>query len=112
MSENQFAYLLIGLLIVAAFVLPGLLMNRAIRAVIRILRQKGAVDAEHAQTAEELELAPKPYLQRVFSRKDYKPRALDGSVVLPQLRDSGTLTALQLMTKGMPRAACASTTPT
>lgn len=62
--------------IVVAFFLWRFLMQRAIRAVIRIFRENGATSAKNAKTLTEMGLAPKPWIQRAFRARDYKPQAL------------------------------------
>lgn len=56
---------------------PGWMIRRAIPKVIKIFRQKNAVGIQNAKTLQELGLAPKPMLERMMSRRDYKPKALD-----------------------------------
>ena len=67
---------IIILAILAMFYIPRLMINRAIHSVIRILRQNSAVTVRDAKTLEELGLAPKPFMQRAFKLRDYKPYAL------------------------------------
>ena len=67
---------IIVLAIIAMLYIPRFMINRAIRSVIRIFRQNNAVTVRDAKTAEELDLNPKPFLQRAFRTRDYKPYAL------------------------------------
>ena len=62
--------------ILAMFYIPRFMINRAIRSVIRILRGSDAVTMREAKTVEELGLAAKPFIQRAFKLRDYKPYAL------------------------------------
>ena len=62
--------------ILAMFYIPRLMINRAIHSVIRILRRSNAVTIPDAKTLEELGLDPKPFMQRAFKLRDYKPYAL------------------------------------
>jgi hypothetical protein len=62
--------------ILAMFYIPRLMINRAIHSVIRILRRSNAVTIQDAKTLEELGLDPKPFMQRAFKLRDYKPYAL------------------------------------
>ncbi len=71
---------IIAMLIIAAFVwlvVPGWMIRRSMPKVINIFRKKNAVGIRNAKTAAELGLAPKPFLQRMFSRRDYKTKALE-----------------------------------
>ena len=56
--------------------LPRLLINRAIRSVIRIFRESGAVSVDNASSIDELGLNPKPMIKRLLGTRDYKPHAL------------------------------------
>lgn len=76
MTDTQTLLILIGAMIVIAFVLPHIIMNRTIPKVIKILREHNAVGEEHAVAAKDMGLTPKPYMQRVLRTKDHKPRAL------------------------------------
>ncbi len=71
---------IIAIMIVGALVwlfVPGWMIRRDMPKVINIFRKKNAVGIRNAKTPEELGLAPKPMLQRVMSRRDYKPKALE-----------------------------------
>jgi len=62
--------------ILAMFYIPRLMINRAIHAVIRILRQNNAVTIRDAKTTEELGLNPKTFMEQALKLRDYKPYAL------------------------------------
>ena len=62
--------------IIALFFIPRFMINRAIHSVIFIFRQHNAVTIRDAKTMEELGLNPKPFLERAFRLRDYKPYAL------------------------------------
>ncbi len=72
------------LFIVAAIILallvwlfvPSWMIRRSMPKVISILRNKNAVGIRNAKTLEELGLGSKPMLERMFGRRDYKPKAL------------------------------------
>lgn len=66
--------------ILGVFVLPQFFIRRAIRSVIRVFEQHNAIGVKNAKTIEELGLAPKPMFQRMFSRRDYKPQALQALI--------------------------------
>jgi len=66
--------------ILGVFVLPQFFIRRAIRSVIRIFEKHNAIGVKNAKTIEELGLAPKPMFQRMFSRRDYKPQALQALI--------------------------------
>jgi hypothetical protein len=71
--------IVIAIIIVAILALvfiPRFMINRAIRSVIRIFRERNAVTILGAKTIEELGLSPKSFLQGLFAVRDYKPDAL------------------------------------
>ena len=76
MSDVLFIVLMVLLFIVVVLFLPQWLMMRNVPKVIRIFRQNNAVGGKNAKTIEELGLLPKSMFQRMFSRRDYKPQAL------------------------------------
>lgn len=67
--------IIIGL--AAILFIPQLLVRRAIGKVINIFRKQNATSQQTAKTLEELRLAPKDYIMRMMSLRDYKPQALD-----------------------------------
>ena len=73
---NAIAIIVIVLLVVIIFATWRYLFQKAIRTVVKIFRQNGAVSAKTAMTLTDLGLAPKPMLQRMFRARDYKPQAL------------------------------------
>lgn len=80
MSETALFALIILATLVAALVIPHLMLRRAVPKVIKILRDHGAVDAEHAVQPEAVGLTPQTIFQRAMQRRDYKPRALMGLI--------------------------------
>lgn len=68
--------LIFVVLLAAVFFIPGFLLKRAVRQVIRILRRHNATDPSTAKTDAELGIAPKPFMQRLMSFRDYKPYAV------------------------------------
>lgn len=76
MSDILALLMLLGVIVALALVMPLFIMNRTIPRVIEIMRAHNAVDREHAVAAEDMGLTPKPYMQRILSARDHKPRAL------------------------------------
>ena len=58
------------------FYIPRLMINRAIHSAIHILGRHNAVTIWDAKTIDELGLNPKPFMEREFKLRDYKPYAL------------------------------------
>ncbi len=80
MNTAIFILVLAVIFILGVFVLPQILIRRAARSVMRILEQHNAVGVKGAKTIEELGLAPKNMLQRIFKQRDYKPQALQALI--------------------------------
>ena len=76
MSDVLFIVLMVLLFIVVVIVVPQWMLTRNVPKVIRIFRQQNAVGEKNAKTIEELGLAPKSMFQRMFTRRDYRPQAL------------------------------------
>ncbi|HEX7364129.1 MAG TPA: hypothetical protein VF366_03070 [Dehalococcoidia bacterium] len=76
MSETTTLILLTALMLIVIFVLPQIMLRRAISSVIRIFRQSKAADAQNARTIDELGLRPKSMIQAVFRGAQYKTTAL------------------------------------
>lgn len=62
--------------IIVVFFLPQWILVRTIPKVIRIFRKFNAASPETAREIEEMGLKPRPMLERMFRRRDHKPRAL------------------------------------
>lgn len=60
----------------AAMYLSRFLLKRAMRQVVSIFRQRGAVTAKNAATAEALGLVRGGMMDRMFRLRDYRPDAL------------------------------------
>ncbi len=58
------------------FVIPGLLLRKAISQVISVFRRNHSFCTETPKTIEELGLAPQNQLNGFFKARDYKPYAL------------------------------------
>jgi len=70
------------LAIVAWFWIPQWMIKRNARKVIRIFRENNAIGIQNAKTMEELGIERHPMLKKmqqgkIFSRRDWKPAALD-----------------------------------
>lgn len=76
MSDWLFIVLMVLLFIVVVLFLPQWLLMRNVPKVIRIFRQQNAVGEKNAKPIEELGLQSKSMFQRMLSRRDYKPQAL------------------------------------
>ncbi len=62
--------------ILIVFFVPQWILVRNIPKVIRIFRKFNAINPKTALPLEEMGLKPKPMLERMFHRRDHKPRAL------------------------------------
>jgi hypothetical protein len=76
MNETTTLIILTVLIIIIIFVLPQILLRRAISSVIRTFRQNKAVGAQNAKTIDELGLRPKSMMQAIFRGTQYKTTAL------------------------------------
>ena len=76
MNEATILILIAVLLLLFMFVLPQILLRRAITAVIRIFRQGNAAGVQNAKTIDELGLRPKSISQAIFRGSQYKSTAL------------------------------------
>lgn len=76
MNDTTSLIILVVLLLFVMFVLPQLLVRRAIPSLIRTFRERKAVGADNAKTDEELGLKPKTLTQSLFKGRDYKVTAL------------------------------------
>lgn len=65
------------LALLAWFFVPAWMIKRNIPKVIGIFREKHAIGIQNAKTVEELGLKQKAILERMLSRRDWKPKALD-----------------------------------
>lgn len=77
MNTVLFVVLVVVIGLAAIFFIPQLLIRRALGQVIRNFRRQNATNPHAAKTQEELKLAPKSYLMRMMSTRDYKPQAMD-----------------------------------
>jgi hypothetical protein len=75
MDQNTILILLTVLVIFVVFVLPQVLLSRAVSSVIRIFRGKKALNPENAKTIDELGLRPRSMLQAIFRFTQYKTTA-------------------------------------
>jgi hypothetical protein len=77
MSDTTIIIILMALVLFVMFILPQLLLRRAIPSIIRIFRQGNAVGIENAKTLEELGLKRKNTAQAIFRGREYKITALE-----------------------------------
>ena len=77
MNDVLIIIILIVVFLAAFLAIPNLMTRRAIGAVIKIFRKHNAIGIENARTIDELGLRPPSLMQRMMSRRDYKPRALE-----------------------------------
>jgi hypothetical protein len=76
MNETTTLMLLTALTLIIIFVLPQIMLRRAISSVIRTFRQSKAVGAQNAKTIDELGLRPKSMIRAIFRGAQYKTTAL------------------------------------
>ena len=68
----------LGILALSASLLMSTwIAKRNVYKVIDIFQENNAIGIHNAKTIEELGLQPKSMLKRMFSRRDWKPKALD-----------------------------------
>ncbi len=70
-----FIIVILALLVLAIF-LSRMRMKRSLQQVLRIFREKGALDSQNAKTKEELGITPQSVIERMYKVRDYKPYAL------------------------------------
>lgn len=68
---------MILLVVLGLFVIPRILIKRAISQVIFIFRRSQATSTNQAKTIDELGLKPRSFLEGMLKTRDYKPYALD-----------------------------------
>jgi len=76
MNNVLIIVLIVVLLLLAMFILPQWRLRRAIRQVIRILREHNATGIKNARTIDELGLRPRRMLEGMFKGRDYKKYAV------------------------------------
>ncbi len=76
MSNLLFWMILITLFWVGFFVIPRVMVRRAVLQVLNIFRQSHTLYSEIPKTVEELGLEPRGLTDRLFRSRDYKPYAL------------------------------------
>ena len=76
MNETTTLILLTALVLIIIFVLPQIMLRRAVSSVIRTFRQNRAVDVQNAKTIDELRLRPKSLAHAIFRGTQYKTTAL------------------------------------
>ena len=76
-NDAIFIGIVLLLLLLGLFVLPRLLIKRAVSKVISIFRRNNAIDAGSAKTLDELRLRPRTFMEGMFKVRDYKPYAME-----------------------------------
>jgi hypothetical protein len=98
---NLMAWLILSaLFLLAVFVIPGLMVRRAVSQVIKIFRKNHSLCSEGFRTIEELGLKPLSFFERLSRFKllrDYKPYALQAMIQMGmvRLRDHGKVCLLE-----------------
>jgi hypothetical protein len=80
MGSVLFMILMIVIFVAAILFLPRYLVMRAVPHVIRMFRNGGAVGFGNAKYPQEIGFKEKGMLERVMSRRDYKPAALQALI--------------------------------
>ena len=75
MNYNLFILFFLIFMIMLALIIYRYLLFRAIKEVIRIFREKEALSAHYAKTRQELGLAPKGIMEKLFTFRDYRENA-------------------------------------
>jgi hypothetical protein len=75
-SETTTLIIFTASLLIIIFVVPQIMLRRAISSIIRTFRQRNALDAQNAKTIDELGLRPKSMIQAIFRGAQYKTTAL------------------------------------
>jgi len=76
-TNTIFIIVIVVIAVLGLFVIPRILVKRAVNQVISILRQHNATSAKTAKTVDELKLAPRSFFEGMLKVRDYKPFALD-----------------------------------
>ena len=76
LSNLLLAVILLGAMGLAFFLIPRIMIRRALSQVIRIFRYHHALSPDSAKTAAELGFRPQNFLDRFLKTRDYKPYAL------------------------------------
>ncbi len=88
-SSLLFWLILLAFFWMGLFVIPQLLLRRAIMDVVRIFRHSHSLCSENPKTAEELGLMPQSPMDRLFKSRDYKPYALQWLIKSGMVRLTG-----------------------
>ena len=93
MSDTIYIILVAVIFILGMMLLPQLFVSRAIPSVIKIFRKHNAVGIRSAKTIDELGLKPPSMIERMWQRRDYKPRALQLLIIanIIQMTEDGKL---------------------
>ncbi|MEW6621550.1 MAG: hypothetical protein AB1420_00195 [Bacillota bacterium] len=71
-----YAVLFIISAIVLIFLIPSLMLRFAIAAVLKEFRKQNAVSPKNAKSSMELGIKPQTFIDRLVTKRDYKPHAL------------------------------------
>lgn len=82
LPDVMFILALVILAVLAWLLIPQWMIKRNARKLVRIFREKNAIGIQNARTIEELGIERHPMLRKIqqgkiFSRRDWKPAALD-----------------------------------
>jgi len=76
LSNSVIIVLFLAFTLVAALVVPRWFIKRAIPKVIRLFRERDAINQKNARTLDELGLKPRGMLEGMFKLRDYRQNAL------------------------------------
>ena len=96
MSDSVILFATLGGLVLMALVIPQMFMRAGATQVVHILREHGAIDAQHAVLPIDVGLAPQPIWKRALKARNYKPKALGAFVqlgIVGQTDDGGGVSA-------------------
>lgn len=92
--NNTTTWFIIAIVVIAIlglWVIPQILLKRAVNQVLRRFREHKALSAKTAKTVEELSLQPRGIFDGMLQGRDYKPYALDmmkkGKIILATEED-------------------------
>jgi hypothetical protein len=100
-SYLLFWMVLLTLFLMGFFVIPRILLRRAISQVVRIFRDHHSLCSEIPKTVEELGLTPQSLMDRLIKPRDYKPYALQVLINAGVIRQ-GKEGKLCLLEEGLP----------
>ena len=85
-TNTLFIIVIVVIGILGLWVIPRILLKRAVNQVLHRFREHKALSIKNAKTVEELNLVPKGMFEGMLQGRDYKPYALDmmkkGQIIL------------------------------